>query len=356
MSGQDLQDRVQRFSRQIVLPEVGPPGQRAWEAARVRVDGAGAAAEAARTWLAAAGVQIVHEGCADRVLRLEGDGLEGALAGVLAAGSTLIGLIPGKGPPETQQPPLPACTAAGDPLVVVVGAGGLGCPAALGLGLAGIRRLRVIDDDLVETSNLPRQVLHREADIGRPKAISARDALLRRFPGIDVEARFERLDPGNAESLLRDADLVIEGSDNFPTKFRVNAAAAAHGVPAVVAGVLRYEGQAIAVDPRTRGACYRCLFPRSPVPGVSPTCSSAGILGPVAGALGLWQAALGLGMLRARAEGRDGPSGRLWIFSAWTGRWTSFLADRHDGCPACGPDPDDPSLRGAAEGETCRPR
>ena len=350
MSGH--QEQIRRWSRQLVLPEVGRAGQQAWLAARVRVLGGGAGAWAAATWLRGAGVQVGAPGGAERTLDLVGvDGLEGALRGVGEAGALLLELLPDGQPHTFEAPEAPQVEVIGDPRVAVVGAGGLGCPAAIGLALAGVRRLRLIDDDVVDISNLPRQVLHSADDVGRPKVESAAEALRRRFPEVQVEAVAARLVPGNAEALLEDVDLVIEGSDNFPTKFRVNAASSLLGVPAVIAGVLRLDGQALAVDPCDSGACYRCLFPESPTPGAVPTCSSAGILGPVAGVLGLWQAALGLGMLTARRTGGENPAGHFWTFSARTGRWMSFVAQRQEDCPACGEEPDDPALRGAAEGD-----
>ncbi len=351
MSGQaSVQEQIRRWSRQLVLPEVGRAGQEAWLRSRVRVTGEGAGAWAASTWLAGAGVQVTDD--AERALDLSGaDGLAGALRGVGEAGSLLLELLPGGTAPGFEPPELPSIEGFGDPRVAVVGAGGLGCPALIGLALAGVRRLRLIDDDVVDISNLPRQVLHGTADVGRPKVESAAETLAARFDGLELEAVHDRLVPGNAEALLGDVDLVIEGSDNFPTKFRVNAAGRALGVPAVVSGVLRLDGQAIAVAPDGEAACYRCLFPKSPRPGAVPTCSSAGILGPVAGVFGLLEAALGLGMLAARRAGRPGPEGHFWTFSARTGNWMRFVAQRQPDCPACGPEPDDPSMRGAAEGD-----
>lgn len=305
----------------------------------------------ARTWLSAAGVRVVDEAPAESgaaLIRLgAAPGLAGAMAGVGAAGSALIGLLPGGVEPGFELPPIGDLPDPGDATVAIVGAGGLGCPAAIGLALAGVRRLRLIDDDVVDISNLPRQVLHRDEDVGRSKVESAADGL-RRLVGddLDLELVHQRLDPGNAATLLTGVDAVVEGSDNFPTKFRVNAAAVQVGIPAVIAGVLRMEGQALAVRPGADAACYRCLFPESPAPGAVPTCSSAGILGPVAGVLGLWQAALVLQML----DGRDA-QGRLWTFDARSGSWQGFGVRRSAECVACGPDPDDPALRGAAEGD-----
>jgi len=311
------------------------------------VVGTGPGVSLARTWLSAAGVRVVDGDGADVDVRVEGAGLGGAIAGLGEASSTLLGLLPDRDAPGFEPPPLPSLPDPGDATVAIVGAGGLGCPAAIGLLLAGVRRLRIIDDDVVDITNLPRQVLHREEDVGRPKVDSAADGL-RRMADDDLELDLvrTRLDPGNASTLLRGVDAVIEGSDNFPTKFRVNAAALQVGIPAVVAGVLRFEGQALAVRPGSGAACYRCLFPESPAPGVVPTCSSAGILGPVAGVMGLWQAAMAVQML-----GSGAPEGRLWTFDAFSGSWTGFGVRRGAECVACGPDPDDPALRGAAEGD-----
>lgn len=353
MSGQDhVRERIQRYSRQLVLPDVGRAGMEAWLGSTVHVVGDGDGARLARRYLRGAGVRLVEGEPADRTLELAGaEGLTGALAAVGAAGAALIGLLPTLDEPPFELPDSAIPPIEGDPLAVVVGAGGLGCPAAIGLGLAGVRRLRIIDDDVVDVSNLPRQVLHDEGDVGRPKVESAAESLQAMFPDMQIEARHVRFEPGNAEALLEGASLAIEGSDNFPTKFRVNAAAAVVGIPAVVCGVLRYDGQAIGVDQPSGAACYRCVFPDSPSPGAVFTCSSAGILGPVAGVFGLWQAALGARLLAARREGGPTPAGELWTFSARSGRWMAFQVKRDEECPACGPEPDDPALRGMAEGE-----
>jgi molybdopterin/thiamine biosynthesis adenylyltransferase len=267
------------------------------------------------------------------------------LQGVGDAGATLLSLLPGQPEAGFAAPDVDEAAPSGDPLVTIVGIGGLGCPAAVGLALAGVRRIRLIDDDVVDISNLPRQILHREEDLGRAKVDSGADGLRRWFPDLSIETRSERLVGGNAERLLEGSDLVVDGSDNFPTKFRVNAISMRLGLPAVVSGVLRLEGQALALRPGVGAACYRCLFPRSPAPGEVPTCSSAGILGPVAGVLGLWEAVLAVRLLAD-----EDPCGRLWTFDARSGRWMSFGVRRQEDCVACGDEADDPSLRDAAEG------
>jgi adenylyltransferase/sulfurtransferase len=202
--------------------------------------------------------------------------------------------------------------------------------------------VRLVDDDLVERSNLPRQVLHREADIGRPKVDSAMDGLrrwLRILPGaaLDIEARRERFDVGSASRLLDGMDLVIDASDNFPTKYRVNASARAAGIPAVIGGALRMDGQVFGVS--TDGPCYRCVFAHSPEPGATPTCSSVGILGPVVGLVGLRQVAVGAALLAG--------AGRVELlnFDGRGGRWTGFGVGRRPDCLGCGPHADEPWMR-----------
>ena len=232
-----------------------------------------------------------------------------------------------------------------DPLVAVVGAGGLGCPAALGLAVAGVRRIRIIDDDRVELSNLPRQILHRDDDLGHPKATSAAESLETLRGDLDLDPVVERLGTGNYERLLGDADLILDASDNFPTKFLVNAAAQLLGIPAVIAGVIKYEGQCITVQPREHeSACYRCLFPAAPAPGALPTCSTVGVLGPAAGVVALQQVGLGLSLIGEEASG-----GGLWLYEGRGGNWLSLQGGRNPDCLACGSERDDPSLRGATE-------
>lgn len=351
---------IQRFSRQLILEGVGKSGQEAWLRAHVQVDGEGPAAWIAQRYLAAAGITVGTRPRPD--LRVElgeetaADPLSEAIRGVEAARTTLFALLPeansGEGPPALATlEAVPNSNSkggraeTGDPLVVVVGAGGLGCPALLGLLWAGVRRLRVIDDDVVELSNLPRQILHGEGDLGRPKAISASEALLSLAEDpIEVDPRTERVSPGNIERLLAGADLVIEASDNFPTKFLINATTRLLGIPAVIGGVIRFEGQTMALGAGSnRQACYRCFFPESPAPGALPTCSSAGVLGPVAGAVGLRQVQLGMAVLR-----EENVEGSLGLYDGKSGRWTSLRGRPAADCIACGPHPDDPALRGAA--------
>lgn len=336
-------DAIRRYSRQISLKEVGVAGLKTWLGSAVAVHGDGPAAALTRRYLTGAGLHL--DPSAPRTVSV-GEGLAAALRGVGEAGATLLSLLPDAAEVPFHPPPMPALESVEDPLVAIIGVGGLGCPAAVGLALGGVRRFRLIDDDVVDISNLPRQVLHRTEDVGRAKVDSGADGLRRWFPDLQIETSRERLVGGNADRLLAGVDLVVEGSDNFPTKFRVNAISKSRGLPAVISGVLRLDGQALALTPGADSACYRCLFPKSPAPGEVPTCSSAGILGPVAGVLGLWEAVLGLQLL-----GGADPSGQLWTFDARGGVWMGFGVRRVEGCVACGEEPDDPSLRDASEGE-----
>jgi len=205
-----------------------------------------------------------------------------------------------------------------DQTVLLVGAGGLGCPAGHALARAGVGRLVVVDDDTVEGTNLHRQILFCESDIGRPKATVAAERLMSLGPHVHAEARLTRFLPETAASLLEGVDLVVEGSDNFPSKFVVADACALHRVPVVQAGAVRWGGWALAVGASGPGprhtTCLRCVFeepPRAPALG----CERAGIIGPVVGVLGALQATLALRLLAGEPGGSlhsyDGRRDRL---------------------------------------------
>ena len=211
---------------------------------------------------------------------------------------------------------------------VLVGMGGLGCPLAL--ALAGSGRLVLVDNDVVDLSNLARQILYRTEDVGRPKAIAARDALLRRgIPSWKVEAVPVRFDEDSARPLLHDADIVCDGSDNLSTKFFVSDACIAAGRRFVIGGVLRAAGQVLPVRPGV-DACYRCLFEEPPA-GELETCADAGVLGPTCGTVAAWQARAAL----ALATGDDPHAllGRLLVLPDER----SVPLRRREGCLACGP-------------------
>jgi molybdopterin/thiamine biosynthesis adenylyltransferase/rhodanese-related sulfurtransferase len=173
-----------------------------------------------------------------------------------------------------------------DARVLIVGAGGLGSPAALYLAAAGVGTLGVVDDDRVERSNLHRQILHTDARVGSPKTASARAGLEALNPAVRVELHAVRLDAANAVSICEGYDLVIDGSDNFATRYIVNDACVALAIPDVYASIHRFEGQ-VAVFWPGRGPCYRCLYPEAPPAGLAPPCSEAGVLGVLPGLAGL---------------------------------------------------------------------
>lgn len=214
--------------------------------------------------------------------------------------------------------------------VLVVGIGGLGCPAALALARAGVGTIGIADDDEVDVSNLHRQILFRDEDVGQPKVPAAVRALARLAPDVRVEAHATRLLPHNAVDLVAAYDLVVEGSDNFATKFLAADAARIAKRPIVHGAAVRWHGTALAVG-REGGPCYRCLFEDVPREN-APNCAEAGVIGPVVGVVGAVQADLALGALR----GRD-VQGMLFTFDG-----KSLVARRHTiparpGCPLCGP-------------------
>lgn len=214
---------------------------------------------------------------------------------------------------------------------VIVGVGGLGSPLALALAAAGAGRLVLVDDDVVDLSNLQRQVLYRTGDVGRPKALAAREALLRRgVAPARIEAVRARFDEASARGLLHDADVVCDGSDNLATKFLVNDACAERGRPFVIAGVLRRSGQVFPVRPGLDG-CYRCLF-EAPPAEEGLTCADAGVFGATCGEVAAWQARAAL----ALATGDDPASilGRFWLIEDGAAPRPLSIR-RRAGCTAC---------------------
>lgn len=225
--------------------------------------------------------------------------------------------------------------------VLVVGAGGLGSPLILYLAAAGIGTIGVVDDDTIDLSNLQRQVLHTTGRIGQPKADSAARTIADLNPDIRVIPIKARLDADNIRSILDDYDLVADGSDNFPTRFLVNDAAHLAGKTLVSAAILRFDGQLSTFRPT--GPCYRCIYPEAPPEGSTPTCSSAGVLGAVAGTMGALQATevvkeiLGIG---------DGMAGRLLIYDALSVSFRTVRVRRDPACPLCGDHPTITDLSG----------
>ncbi|PWK89686.1 molybdopterin-synthase adenylyltransferase MoeB [Fulvimonas soli] len=220
--------------------------------------------------------------------------------------------------------------------VVLLGAGGLGAPAALYLAAAGVGRLTLVDDDRVERSNLHRQVIHADARVGMPKTESARLTLAALNPRVRVETRSERLHAGNVEALLAGHDVLIDGADNFPARYLLAAASLRLQLPMVYGAVERFAGQVSVFDPRRAGSpCYRCLFPEPPAAADAPNCSEAGVLGVLPGIVGLLQATEALKLILGIGEPLVG---RLLAFDALAMRFRETRLPRDPACPGCGAD------------------
>lgn len=229
--------------------------------------------------------------------------------------------------------------------VLVVGAGGLGSPSLLYLAAAGVGCIGVVDADGVEVSNLQRQVAHTTKDLERNKAESAAEAMCLINPLIDVRTYPVRLGADNALDILSDYEVVLDGSDNFPTRYLVNDACVLLGKPLVTAAILRYSGQLTVIEPH-EGPCYRCIYPEPPAAGSVPSCSQAGILGPVAGAMGSMQALEAIQLLLGAPNTLAGRYISFDFLSLETG---SMEFERDPDCAVCGETPTITSLRMAEE-------
>ncbi len=222
--------------------------------------------------------------------------------------------------------------------VLLVGAGGLGSPAAYYLAAAGVGHLRIADDDVVDRSNLQRQILHTDAGVGTSKVASAERALSALNPRTLIEAVSERVTSANVERLLDGVDVVIDGADNFPARYLLNDACVKLGKPLVYGAVHRFEGQVSVFDAgRQRGVapCYRCLFPQPPPPEAAPNCAEAGVLGVLPGVIGLLQATEAIKLLLELGESL---SGRLLQFDALSMRFRETRLAADPQCPVCAPD------------------
>ena len=221
-----------------------------------------------------------------------------------------------------------------DSTFVIVGAGGLGAPLALTLALAGAGRLVLVDDDVVDLSNLPRQILFGTKDVGRGKVVAAAEAICRRgVAPARVEAVRTRFDAASAGALVHDATVVCDGSDDPATKFLVNDVARARGVHAVIAGVVRDRGNVFPVRAGA-GACYRCLFEDPPgADDAGPTSADAGVLGPRCGQVAAWQAEVALAL--ASGHDPDGITTRIWSFDDGADLPRGFGLERRSDCPEC---------------------
>jgi len=222
-----------------------------------------------------------------------------------------------------------------DSSVLLIGLGGLGCPATIYLAAAGVGRLGLIDDDVVDRSNLQRQVIHRERDVGLAKVDSAARAIRDLNSSVAVDAHRERLHAGNAEALFGDYDVVIDGADNFPTRYVAADAAHLTGTPLVHGSIFHFEGRLTVFAPG-RGPCYRCLYPEPPPPGSVPSCAEAGVLGVLPGTVGLGQATEAIKVLAGIG---DPLIGRLLLYDALSMEQRILAFDADPSCPLCGERP-----------------
>ena len=219
--------------------------------------------------------------------------------------------------------------------ILVVGTGGLGSPVAMYLAAAGIGKLGLVEFDRVEESNLQRQVLFGQSDIGRPKIEVAQARLREINPLIEVTTHPTRIDSSNAMTLLTDYDLVVDGSDNFPTRYLVNDACVLTGKPYIYGSIFRFEGQ-ISVFWGAQGPCYRCLFPEPPPPGLVPSCAEGGVLGVLPGIIGSLQANEAIKLVLGIGESLVG---RLLVFDALTVRFREMRLQKNADCPVCSAEP-----------------
>ncbi|MBD3869165.1 MAG: molybdopterin-synthase adenylyltransferase MoeB [Acidobacteria bacterium] len=219
--------------------------------------------------------------------------------------------------------------------VLVIGAGGLGAPVSLYLAAAGVGRIGLVDFDRVEVSNLQRQVLFGDQDVGRPKVEAARERLAAINPFVKLELHDTRLTPSNAMSLLEPYDLVVDGTDNFPTRYLVNDACVLAGKTNMYGSIYRFEGQA-SVFADTNGPCYRCLFPEPPAPGAVPNCAEGGVLGVLPGIIGSIQATEAIKRLLGAGTSLVG---RLLLFDALEMRFRELALRKDPDCPVCGKRP-----------------
>ncbi|MBA2682745.1 MAG: molybdopterin-synthase adenylyltransferase MoeB [Ktedonobacteraceae bacterium] len=219
-----------------------------------------------------------------------------------------------------------------DSKVLLIGAGGLGSPAAYYLAAAGVGTLGIIDADTVDDSNLQRQILHNTSRIGQYKAESARQTLTELNPDVKVNTYIERLDEENVHRIIADYDVIVDGTDNFPTRYLLNDAAILANKPVVHGSVFRFEGQLTIFKPYD-GPCYRCLYPEPPPPALAPSCAEAGVLGVLPGIIGLLQATETIKLLLNLG---DPMVGRLLTYDALAGEFNELRLYRDPNCPACG--------------------
>ena len=219
--------------------------------------------------------------------------------------------------------------------VLLIGAGGLGCPLALYLSAAGVGHLGLVDDDVIDASNLQRQVLYATGDVGRPKLEVASERIRALNPDVDVATYGVRLDSSNALEIFASYDVIVDGTDNFPTRYLSNDACVLLGKPNVYGSIFRFEGQATVFDSRT-GPCYRCLFPAPPPPGAAPSCEEGGVLGVLPGIIAMLQATETVKLLAGIGSSLVG---RLLLYDALHLEFSEFKLRKDPKCPVCGEHP-----------------
>jgi adenylyltransferase/sulfurtransferase len=220
--------------------------------------------------------------------------------------------------------------------VLCIGAGGLGSPASLYLAAAGVGTLGIVDCDVVDESNLQRQILHGSADVGRKKIESARERLLQVNPRLRVELHDARFEAANAMEIVEPYDLVIDGTDNFPTRYLSNDVCVFLKKPLIFGAISRFDGQCTVFAPHLGAPCYRCLYPEPPLPGMVPSCSEAGVLGVLPGIIGVFQAIEAIKMITGAG---DPLLGRLIHFDALKARFRDFHLQKDPACPVCSAKP-----------------
>jgi molybdopterin/thiamine biosynthesis adenylyltransferase/rhodanese-related sulfurtransferase len=236
---------------------------------------------------------------------------------------------------------IPEVAAAGqrrllDARILLIGAGGLGSPAALYLAAAGAGRLGIVDDDIVDASNLQRQVLHSTAALKQPKTESAARRIRELNPDVEVKPYSERLSADNVDRILAEGwDVVVDGADNFPTRYLLNDASVWHHLPVVHGSIFRFDGQVTVFAPG-RGPCYRCLFPQPPPPELAPSCAEGGVLGVLPGVVGSLQGSEALKLVLGIGQPLIG---RLLLFDALEASFTEVAVRRDPDCPVCGTRP-----------------
>ena len=220
--------------------------------------------------------------------------------------------------------------------VLCIGAGGLGSPIAMYLAAAGIGKLGIVDFDSVDFSNLQRQILHTDADVGRPKSLSAKETINGINPGVEVVIHNTRLTSENAIEIIKPYDIVVDGTDNFPTRYLTNDACVLLKKPNVYGSIFRFEGQASVFAPHLGGPCYRCLYPEPPPPGMVPSCAEGGVLGVLPGIIGCIQATE---ILKLALRKGSSLIGRLLLFNALDMTFRELKLRRDTQCPLCGENP-----------------